>query len=65
MYYLNYYLELAAYFCLIEDFSLAALKLQALFRSLLKLLDLMRAGLSMWGLRRVEESGVGEWVRRG
>ena len=59
------YLELAAEFCLEQDFSLAALKLLALLRSLLKLLALLRAGLSVWGLRRGDERGMGEWVGRG
>jgi hypothetical protein len=56
---------LTAEFCLYDDFSLAARKLLALLSSLLKLLALLRAGLSTWGLRRGEEGGIGEWNRRG
>merc|ERR1711892_1635901 len=58
------FLELAAEFCLDEDFSLAALKLLALLRSLLKLMALLRAGLSVWGLRRGEEEGIGERIEQ-
>ena len=60
-----YYLELTAEFCLDEDFSLAARKLLAFLSSLLKLLALFKAGLATWGLRRGEEEGIGELVRRG
>ena len=59
------YLELTAELFLDADFSLAVLKLLALLSSLLKLLALFRAGLALWGWRRGESRGMGEWVGRG
>ena len=56
---------MTAEFCLDEDFSLAARKLAALLSSLLKLFALLRAGLAVWGLRRGDERGMGEWFGRG
>ena len=47
------------------DFSLATLKLLALLSSLLKLLTLLRDGLATWRLRRGEDRGIGECIRRG
>ena len=56
---------MTAEFCLDEDFSLPARKLLALLSSLLKLLALLRDGLATGGLRRWEERGTGEFIRRG
>ena len=55
------YLELAAELFLDDDFSLALRKLLARLRSLLKLLTLVRAGLSaLCGVSRGELGGSGE-----
>merc|ERR1711892_943746 len=58
-------LEFTAELFLDADFSLAVLKLLALLSSLLKLLALFRAGLALWGWRRGESRGTGEWIGRG
>ena len=55
------YLELAAELFLDDDFSLALRKLLARLSSLLKLLTLLRAGLSaLCGVSRGELGGSGE-----
>ena len=65
LFYLLYYLELAAELFLEADFSLAFLKLLALLSSLLKLCTFLSWGLALWGLKRGELGGSGERMLRG
>ena len=59
------YLEFTAELCREDDLSLAALKFLALRISLLKLLALLSAGLSVRVLNKGEERGTGELAGRG
>ena len=49
----------------LDSLSRAALKLAALLRSLVKLLALVTAGLSLWGQRRGESGLIGERLTAG